>query len=282
MARQFSRSYTNEHAINPDGTVDFRCSTNDKDWPWLTLGPRHPVVIQAQNFWASVGAIMAIGGMEKGQWSALTWTDWQCADQAAGVAVRGTYGREKSGDTESYLITLFDDEGREIVTMRGRGVVFRNRNFEEWRGETKKQAKQEAREHLPDASPDVSFAFAPPEAIGIGPRECSLVGTLGVADPASISALVTRENGLAPANPMLGGSGDHVNSVHMIEAARQALCLLSGNPSIRISGGEMELNRYVELGTPFQLNVRERSDSAAVFTLIQLERECAVITLLPE
>ncbi len=278
MAKQFSRSYTKEHVINPDGTVDFKCSTNDEDWPWLALGSRHPVVIQAQNFWASIGAIMAIGEMEAGQWSALTWTDWQCGDQQSGMAAHGTYGRENIGDTESYLITLFDDADREIAKMHGRGVVFRNRNFEEWRGKAKERAEQEAGIQLQDAS----FEYASPEMIGIGSRECSLVAQLNSPDQPYVSALVTRDNGLSPGNPMLGGSGDHVNSVHMVEAARQALCLLTDNSVIQIAGGEMEFNRYVELGTPFQLTLQARSDTSALFIVTQLERDCAVITLRSE
>jgi len=274
MARQFARSYTSDHVINADGSVDFKCSSDASEWPWLTLGPRHPVVIQAQNFWTSVGAILALGGMEEGQWSALTWTDWQCGDPDAGTAARGVYSREKSGEIETFRTTLFDGQDREIAMMRGRGVIFRNRNFEEWRGEAKRKARAENPQIAPDA-----FAFASPEALGIGPSEHSLVAPISSESPATIAALVNRENGLPPANPMLGGSGDHVNSVHMIEVARQALCLVQGDPNFDVIGGEMELNRYVELGTPFSLTHDQPAPATARFTLEQLGRDCAAITL---
>ena len=274
MAQQFARSYTSGHVINPDGSVDFQCSRDTAEWPWLTLGPRHPIVIQAQNFWTSVGAIMALGGMEEGQWSALTWTDWQCGDRNADTAARGVYSREKSGETESYLVKLFDASDREIAAMRGRGVIFRNRNFEEWRGKAKKKAQATDQKSATGA-----FVFAPPESLGIGPSEHPLVAPLSAESPNTLAALVSRENGLPPANPMLGGSGDHVNSVHMIEVARQALCLVQGNPSIEVIGGEMELNRYVELGTPFELTYDQPSPQTAKFTLDQLGRACAAITL---
>lgn len=268
MAGQFSRSYTSAHEIRDDGSIDFACSTDTREWPWLTLGPHHPVVIQAQNFWTSVGCALAAGGMQEGQWSALTWTEWQCGSAEPGMAVRGVYTRESDGEKERYAITLFDADDREVVQMRGRGVVFRTRNFEEWRG----AAKREAEAHRAVDR----FDFAPRDALGIGPREHPLVGEV---QDGTIPVLVSRENGLPPANPMLGGSGDHVNTVHMIEAARQALCLLTGNPSRPVAGGEMELNRYVELGTPFDLLVETRSGSETVFVLRQLDRDCARLTL---
>ena len=241
MARQFSRSYTHDHVVNADGSVDFACSTDHEAWPWLTLGPHHPVVVQAQNFWCSVGAILKLGEMEEGQWSALTWTDWRCGMPGAGDALRGIYEREKSAEDRRYLITLFDAEDREVVRMRGRGVVFRNRNFEKWRGDAKREANY---------------------------------------DPATIPVLVTPKNGLPPANPMLGGSGDHVNSVHMIEAARQALCLARGRSDLEFTGGEMTMTRYVELGTPFELELSDSGEQAN-FTLRQLDRNCARFTLRP-
>lgn len=268
MAGQFSRSYTSGHAILADGSVGFACSTDTAEWPWLELGAHHPVVVQAQNFWTSVGGALTLGGLEEGQWSALTWTSWQCGEPGVGPACRGTYAREKDGEKENYRVTLYDAENREIVEMRGRGVIFRNRNFEEWREGSKREAASSA---MADG-----FTFAPRDGLGIGSREHPLAG-----QPRGdiVPVLVSRENGLPPANPMLGGSGDHVNTVHMIEAARQALSLLRGEPVMVHSGGEMELNRYVELGTPFELTVTQRSDREAVLVLRQLERNCARITL---
>lgn len=271
MARQFSRSYTHGHVIKANGSVTFECSQDLSAWPWLALGSHHPVVIQAQNFWTSVGAIMALGGMEEGQWSALTWTDWTCGDTETGIAARGLYERETSGDHEHYMVTLFDADNREIVKMRGRGVVFRNRNFEEWRGKSKTEAKAQ--------SDGAAIAFAPRAALGIGAQEHPLISAQPGGDARCFDALITPENGLPPANPMLGGSGDHVNSVHMIEVARQALCLLSDDPQVAVIGGEMELNRYVELGVPVRLNISDRSECSIAFALEQLGRPCAKITL---
>ncbi|WP_337660939.1 hypothetical protein [Erythrobacter sp. Alg231-14] len=278
MARQFTQSYTSDHVINSDGSVQFICSRSVAEWPWLALAPRHPIVIQAQNFWASIGSIMALGGMEEGQWSALTWTEWQCGDPDAEIAAHGVYSRESQGNNDFFRLTLFDEVDREIATMRGRGVVFKNRNFEEWREQAKQKAKLNGHAARGETT-TAPFLFAAPEALGIGPSEHALVAPISADDPNTINALVSRENGLPPANPMLGGSGDHVNSVHMIEVARQALCLTQGNPKIDVVGGEMELNRYVELGTPFDLRCERPSRDTTQFVLRQLGKDCAKITL---
>lgn len=265
---KLSRSYTNGHELLGDGSVEFACSGDTGEWPWLALGPHHPVVVQAQNFWCSVSGALKLGGMSEGQWSALTWTEWSCAEPGVGMAFRGIYSRETEGEDENYRIVLFDADDREIVAMRGRGVIFRNRNFEEWRRKSKREAAS--------ARVDADFDFAPREALGIGEAEHPLIGE---PDGDRFPALVTPENGLPPANPMLGGSGDHVNTVHMIEAARQTLCLLRGEPIKDIAGGEMELSRYVELGTPFELVVEKHSAAKTALILRQLERDCARLTL---
>ena len=46
---KLTRSYSSDHVVAGDGTVSFACSTDVDEWPWLALGPRHPVVVQAQN-----------------------------------------------------------------------------------------------------------------------------------------------------------------------------------------------------------------------------------------
>lgn len=265
---QFENAYTRDHEVRDDGSVTFACSSDREAWPWLALGPHHPVTLQAQNFWTSVGAILALGRMEEGKWSALTWTEWTCGDPGVGDAARGTYGREEDEKGELFVTHLFDTDDRLIVTMRGRGVVFRTRNFEDWRGKAKREAVQGANNDL--------FAFAPRESLGISDSEFPLVGA--AQDGGTYPALVSPENGLPPANPMLGGSGDHVNTVHMIEAARQVLCIARERSDLAFIGGEMTMNRYVELGTPFEL-VLSDSGEQADFTLRQLDRDCARFTL---
>lgn len=253
-----------------DGTLHFRCATDSEAWGWLSLAPQHPVVIQTQQFWASFCALQFEGGLEDGQWSALTWMDYSLGDPKAEHAVRGVYSRVENERGPAFAITLFDAADREIVTMRGRGVVFRNRNFEEWREGSKTEARQ--------APPRVEFFYAEPENLGLGQGEFAFVAPL-VAGSSRIECLVTPENGMPPHNRVISGSGDHVNSTHFGEITRQALCLITGDPAVQVTGGEMHLNRYVELGTPFSLRFEPPENGSIRFTLEQLGKDCAVIDL---
>ena len=269
MPPNYSNPYSSNHTVQEDGSVTFTCTTDPAAQVWLSLPPHHPVVIQTQAFWTAVGASVALEGLEATQWSALTWLDWVLGDTGHGHAATGVYRRVEIEANLGYQIELFNKAGALIVTVRGRGVVFRNRNFEEWREGSKNEARK--------AKAPAEFAFASREELGLADNECPLVGPLA-PERAVVDALVTAQNGLAPGNPLIGGSGDHVNSTHIGEVARQAVRLLTGRKDIILKAGSMTLNRYVELGTPFGLLVNEISDTSAKFTLEQLGRECSVIT----
>lgn len=264
-----SNPYASDFVIHDDGSVTFQCAKDSGALPWLTLPPHHPVVIQTQAFWTAVGASVALAGMEATQWSALTWIDWELGDARAGHAESGVYRREEEDGKASYEIVLFNASQTPIVTIRGRGVVFRNRNFEKWREGSKAQARK--------AAAGGEFTYAPREVLGLTADERVLVAPF---DPGSdfVEALVTPENGFPPGNPVIGGSGDHVNSTHFHEIARQALTLIEGRSDIDTSG-EMSLNRYVELGTPLRLHIRDRAKRGITFELVQLGETCAEIIL---
>lgn len=275
MPQGLGEPYAFGHDRADDGALHFRCADDVEAWPWLNLAPQHPVVIQTQQFWASFCALQFDGGLEEGQWSALTWMDYALGDLAAGHAVRGIYSRIEAtpGVTErgpAFALTLFDAQDREIVSMRGRGVVFRSRNFEEWREGSKRQAKH--------ARPQVDFTYASREALALGEGEHAFVAPLEDGSN-RLEALITPENGMPPANRVISGSGDHVNSTHFGEVTRQALCLITGDPQVQITGGEMHLKRYVELGTPFMLTFERGEAGAITFALEQLGKPCAKIAL---
>ncbi len=253
-----------------EDALSFRCSGDAEAWPWLALAPQHPVVIQTQQFWASFCALQFEGGLEEGQWSALTWMDYELGDRVAGHAVRGLYSRIESETGPAFALTLYDDADRRIVSMRGRGVVFRNRNFEEWRKGSKKEAKAEQPVH--------PFTFADASDLGLGEGEFAFVAPLE-SGANRIEALVTPENGMPPNNRVISGSGDHVNTTHFGEVTRQALCLITGDRQVQVTGGEMVLKRYVELGTPFALRFETPEAGKVRFTLDQLGKDCAVINL---
>ena len=261
--------YSSEIVVQDDGSVTFRCSQDSEALAWLTLPPHHPVVIQTQAFWTAVGASVALAGMEATQWSALTWIDWELGDGANGHVTSGVYRRHEVDGNSSYEISLFNRAGAPVVTIRGRGVIFRNRNFEKWREGSKQEAQK--------AAQTFEFTYADRAALGLADNERVLVAPF---DPKSnfVDALVTPQNGFPPGNPVIGGSGDHVNSTHFHEIARQALFLIMGRTDIDTSG-EMSLNRYVELGAPLRLNIVEQADDQIKFELVQLDRSCAKITL---
>ena len=68
--------------------------------------------------------------------------DYSLRHLAAGQAVRGIYARIENERGPAFALTLFDLPDREIASMHGRGVVFRNRDFEKWREGSKKEAKE--------------------------------------------------------------------------------------------------------------------------------------------
>lgn len=268
MPQTPDRSYTRGNTVQDDGTVAFACSTDCAEWPWLELPPQHPIVIQTQNFWTSVGASAALGTLEEGKWSALTWTDWELGNRSTGHAARGTFARTLVDDQLAFETRLFDDAERLIVTMRGRGVVFRNRNFEAWREGAKREVVRR--------SPPEGFAYAPRRLLGLSEREPPLVSRL---DGSQASALITKANGLMPGHPYFTGSGDHVNAPHLAEVARQIASLLCGGAALLVTGGEMDMHRYVELDCPFDIRVTAHGAGSATMEVVQMDRSCARLTL---
>lgn len=269
MAIPTDKAYTRGHELQGDGSVHFACSTDRAQWPWLALPPHHPVPMQTQNFWTSVECSTFLGGFDPEKWSALVWTDWETGVPDVGHAVRGSFSNSAEGQERGFTTTLFDADDRMIARMRGRGVVFRTRNFESWREGSKSEARV-AEDHG-------EFAHASREALGLSEGEMPFVSPLRHGDTAR--ALVTRDNGFMPGNRYVGGSGDHVNSTHIAEISRQFLALLLGRAPFRLTGGEMALNRYIELGTPLDLACTGHSGAEARVTLSQLGRSCSQVVL---
>ena len=269
MPQHPANPYSFAHEVQADGSIVFQCSRDAEVNAWLALPPHHPVVVQTQAFWTAVGASSAVQSSDHSKWSALTWIDWELGESGGGHATRGIYRNETDGDKLGYSLELFNEDGAELIAIRGRGVVFRNRNFEQWR----KEAKQTARE----ASPNTNFVFASSADLGLTQDERVLVAPYVQGD-GFIEALVTPANGFPPGNPLIGGSGDHVNSTHLHELARQALFLIKSRTDIDTSG-EMTMRKYVELGAPIKLNIASDEQSKAVFEIEQLGRVCAEVSL---
>jgi len=264
-----NKAYSSAHQLQPDGSVAFACSQDHAMWPWLALPPHHPVPMQTQNFWTSVECSAFLGGFDREKWSALVWTDWETDLPDVGLAVRGSFSSGAGGPAGGFMTTLYDADDRLIARMRGRGVVFRTRNFESWREGSKNEARV-AEDHG-------EFVYAVREAIGLGEDELPFVSEMEGGNNAR--ALVTKANGFMPGNRYIGGSGDHVNSTHIAEISRQFLGLLVDGMPFRLTGGEMALNRYIELGTPVALACVSKTEDEVALTLSQLGRACSEVKL---
>lgn len=271
MPRPFPDLYTVNHTHLDDGAISFECSTDDTVWPWLKLGPAHPILLQTINFWASVDCGEFLGNLEPGVWTALTQTEWACGPANVGLPVRGRYSSTQEGERGRFHLAFFDADDQQIVRMSGQGVTFRTRNFESWRDEAKEKIVK------PDPPP---FDYAPHEAVGVATAPESFLAPLSRTDGLSTSGLITKANGLRPAHPYIGGSGDHVNSTHMGEVGRQFAALMLEQP-LRIHGGEMDFMHYVELGTPFDVALTAHDEAAQAFSLIvhQAGRACTRISM---
>jgi hypothetical protein len=247
-----TKALTHDHVVHDDGSVAFACSQDDALWPWTVIGPHHPGAIQAASYWLSVECAMALGGWDPDKWSALTWTRWSCGEPGAGRMARGRYERTRIEGKESFSIQLYDAQDAPICRLDGRGVVFRTRDFAQWRSSAKDRGEQLRSDR---------FAYAGHEALGIAPGEFPFLGSL---DGSAATGLLDHANAMPPAHPWLDGSGDHVNSAHLAEVARQFVSLLRAGQPFRVTAAEMRFDRYVELGVPFTVERTEGDDETAV------------------
>ena len=170
-----------------------------------------------------------------------------------------------------YQLRFFDRDDAQVVRISGVGVVFRTRNFEGWREDTKEKFKK------PNTS---DFIYASAEAVGVETQRERFLAPLRRDDGIRTTGLITKENGLRPAHPHIGGSGDHVNSTHMGEVGRQFVTLLVGEKLINC-GGDMSFLHYVELGRPFEVELLAYSEPDCAISMLvrQQDRDCTKIDM---
>lgn len=270
MPAPTDKAYTANHVVGADNSVAFTCSSDASEWPWLELPPQHPLVLMTQSFWISVGGSMARGTLDPSKWSALTWVDWATCDPAARHGAHGVMEDTAIDGALGFAITLRDAQDRLVYRMRGKGVVFRSRNFEGWRAESK--------DALAPARPKQGFEYAPAEAVGVAQGEFALISPLEPGGEA-VTALVTAANGMPPASRQLSGSGDHVNATHIGECARQFAALLTGDPRVAFSAGEIRFDRYIEMEVLFRIACAERSGDGLRLLFSQADRLCSEVQL---
>lgn len=271
MPRPFSDVYTYNHTLRDDGSVTFECSTDSAVWPWLALSPTHPILVQTINFWASIDSGEFLGTFDPDVWTALTQVAWTCGEPSVGLPVRGQYATVRDEGRARFTLEFYDAADHQVAQLSGQGVTFRTRNFEGWREDTKEKFKK------PDTS---DFEYAPAKAVGVATPSESFLAPLSNGDHIATTGLITKQNGLRPAHPYIGGSGDHVNSTHMGEVGRQFAELLIGAPLIN-RNGEMKFLHYVELGRPFEVDIVAHDEAAQTLSLLvtQAERDCTQISM---
>ncbi|MHA7872826.1 MAG: hypothetical protein ACX939_10790 [Hyphococcus sp.] len=266
-----------DHVVTEDGAVAFRCSDDEEKWPWLVLHPANNVVVQIVNYFALTSISDALGRRDPDKWTALTSFAWRVFDMAphASQATHGQADPPADEEGPSYAASFFTAAGDLLYRVHGKGVVFRNRDFEAWRAKSKAEA-------LASPAP-ASFAYAPPDAVGVATSVEALVSPLQEDKGAHFcDALITRDNGFPPGHPYHDGSGDHVNSGHLCDAAQQCAMLVRGEGGRAgyPSGGEAVFKRYVELERPFRITLASARDALdrLVLTVEQGGKVCADIT----
>ncbi len=252
MTGQNFPSYTSDHKPIDEASVAFTCSQDASEFAFNVLAPHHPGLIQALSYFVSVECAQALGRWDPEKWSALVWTRWQCGDRGVGAYDHGVYKRTHIDGKEGFSIDFFDAQDRFICLLEGRGVVFRTRDFESWRKDSKDRS---------DKAPSESFDYADDNMLGVLAGEKPFLGPL---ESKSAGGLVDFANGMPPGHPWLNGSGDHVNSAHLAEIGRQFVSLLHEGKPFEVSAAEMRFDSYVELGTPFEI---EQLDSDEADTI---------------
>lgn len=273
MPANYDVAFTHSHQVTEDDAVSFKCSGDAEKWPWLTLPPTHPIVIQTMNFWASVETGKTRGTFDPTKWSALTYTRWQSFSGSTKPVTHGiadTPPGERDKGKPSFRLTFFDDDGTLVSRMIGAGVVFHTRDFEAWRDAAKKDIAP-----TPETE---NFSFAPPHILGVNSEIECFVSPLTDAETPTAHALFTKENCLMPNHPYHGGSGDHVNAGHLADAGFQFAHLAVGR-KLSCTGGEITFMRYVELGKPFTLKQTQRTGGSISIRAIQGDTTCTDMTL---
>lgn len=241
--------FTRDFVVTDDGAVSFRCDDNAKEWPWLALHPANSIVVQMVNYYSLTGVSAARDHHDPMKWTALTSFHWRAyaTGPDAGHATHGVADPKSSADNIDYAATFFGGDGALVYRVGGTGIVFQNRDFKAWREKNKSK--------IMALSEPTGFKFAAPEAAGVATAAECFIGDLSEDEATFVDALVTDESGFGPAHPYHDGSGDHVNSTHICDAAQQAAHAIrarSGKTGYA-NGGKVAFNRYVELNRPFRI-----------------------------
>ncbi len=276
MANTSSSVFVVDHAVDQNGVMTFRCVRDERVFPWTTLPFAHPILIQMMGYFVSVGLASHRGTLDPDQWTALTEINWRClgARDDRRRPDRGRADPVGSDGSPDFDFTIFDEAGAPLYRLAGKGVVFRNRDFEGWRAKNKNRIMA-----LPEP---LDFEFADPDAAEVASAAQCFVSPRVSTSPPAVDALLTAKSGFPPAHPFHDGSGDHVNSSHQADAADQAARVMF--PELRgaiCRRGTIRFKGYVELERPFRLiaGALELRDQALTLAISQGGRDCSEVAM---
>ena len=267
---QQSNEFCYDHIVTDDGAVAFKCSGDADAYPWLKLDPANNVAIQATNYFSlsSVSAILERRDPDK--WTALTSFAWRVF---GGGATHPTHGSAdaRQGEGLDFGASFFGPTGDLVYRMTGTGVIFKTRDFDAWRAKAKAEAAK-----LPAPT---GFVFASPEDAGVATAAECFVSPLREEGGAQFcEALITKEGGFPPVHPYHDGSGDHVNSSHLLDVAQQAAHLVRQTAGFPVAG-EVQFTRYVELDRAIRVRISgEKVSPTLKLAVFQGEHQCAGIS----
>lgn len=254
------------------GEIKFQCSRDKMKWPWLHLPPAHNAAIQYTNYYATMGVSAFTNTVSDSAWSALTEFEYQVGEGGVGDLarhpVRGVARQEQ--DTFGFDCDFFDEDDRLVYCVKGKGVVFRNRDFKAWRAPAKAEVlKLPLAENFDRARVDAVGARLPIEVL-VEPIQED--GERVVPIGTFVQALVTKAEGFQPVHPYHDGSGDHVNSAHLFDSAQQ-MAFMTVGPQLPVGGGA-KFMRYVELDRPFRIELTQRNGARIDFSIKQADKPC--------
>lgn len=243
-------------------------------WPWLQLPCWHPVVAEKYSYFSSVSAGIATGLISDSSFTALTGMDWEYLGDPNGARYPAKARMESVSDTRqaAFSVAAEGPDGSVLFRMNGKGVVFRNRDFQAWRAMRKSSAP------APDAH-SRPFTPAPAALAGCDRQEAVLVARPTTEDAIICQARVATDAGFHPGHPYHTGSRDHANAAHLLDAAYQSAHAILAETGTRAANGEALLciggrarfSNYVELDRNFELlltaNDEENTGSGTCRTL---------------
>ncbi len=283
--------YDHQLLLNPqlvsETQLRFDLDNDPTRWPWRALPTWHPAQAGKLSFFTGFKCGEALFEMPTGVATAVTLVSWQ--NHASCLQGNpATSGKVSSGQAEHrfhYDSELYDAAGDLQQTILAQGVAFQQRDYGGWRRRMK-QAIQAI-----DSMRPRDFGFAEPLSAGVTTKaECFVSPLHENKNGLACYALLDERSGFVPTHPWHGGTGDHVNATHQLDAAWQAAHLigraqgwLASGTTLICSAGEARFKNYVELSSPFEIRLKSwrpmDNGQRLSFTLSQGAKPCAEIKL---